>query len=68
MEEQPSQQKIMLLWQSNLDTAQSPQEIYLPTSNRSAAMHVWTEILWGPSFGQIWAGFEGKKEEGTSHC
>lgn len=62
-----SQQNIMLLQQSNLDPAQSPQEMYLPTSNY-AAMHVWTEILRGPWFGQIWADFEGEKEEGTSHC
>lgn len=41
------QQNVMLLQQSNLDPAQSVQEMYQPTSN-CAAMHVWTEILPGP--------------------
>lgn len=47
MDEEQSQQNVMLLQQSNLDPAQSPQEMYQPTSN-CAAMHVWTEILQGP--------------------
>lgn len=67
MQDEQSQQNVTLLQQSNLDPARSPQEMYLPTSNY-AAMHVWTEILRGPWFDQIWADFEGEKEEGTSHC
>lgn len=39
MDEEQSQQNVMLLQQSNLDPAQSPQEMYQPTSN-CAAMHV----------------------------
>lgn len=47
MEEEQSQQNVMLLQQSNLDPVQRPQAMYQPTSN-CAAVQVGTEILRGP--------------------